>query len=136
MRERGETKVTLRGRWSLRGPLSPGDTFELTCDGQTYDVVVAGNGNFTPAHDVDSRRIFVPTWFGEGTVTITNTVTVTGQEDVFVEPPLHKGNATRDRRTSTTCTYATTFSFPDEETGALLIGAFSGSVGGFHTPAR
>ena len=43
---------------------------QLSCGGTTYEVVVAGNGNWTPAHDTDSNVIFIPTWFGDfhGTV--------------------------------------------------------------------
>ena len=43
----------------------------LSCDhGASYEVVVAGHGNWTPAHDSNSNTVFVPTWFGDfhGTV--------------------------------------------------------------------
>ena len=34
----------------------------ITCDnGHTYDAVVNGNGQFSPAHDVNSRAVLVPT---------------------------------------------------------------------------
>ena len=47
-----------------------GPVTELTCEGTTYETVVAGNGNWTPAHDSDSNVMFIPTWFGDfhGTV--------------------------------------------------------------------
>ena len=115
-------------------PVSTGETFQLTCGGETFDVVVSGGGNFTPAHDVNSTTMFVPTYFGEGTATITNTVT--GEVQQFVEPGGSKGSATKERRTSTECTYSTTFEFPDEVTGDLLVGVFSGTVAGFYTPTR
>lgn len=44
-------------------PLNAKDSFAFpaTCDdGQTVQVVVNGNGNFTPAHVVGSTAVFVP----------------------------------------------------------------------------
>lgn len=120
---------------ALADPLTPGsETFELMCGGDAYEVVVAGNGSFTPAHDVDSNRVFVPTYFGEGTSIITNVDT--GEVEEFIEPAEQKGKSTKARSTSAVCTFSTTFEFHDEETGEHFIGTFSGSVGGFYTPNR
>jgi hypothetical protein len=43
-------------------PLNAKDSFAFpaTCDGQTVQVVVNGNGRFTPAHVVGSMAVFVP----------------------------------------------------------------------------
>jgi hypothetical protein len=37
----------------------------LTCDGETYGVTIAGNGNWAPARDSDSTIVFHPTAFGQ-----------------------------------------------------------------------
>jgi hypothetical protein len=46
-------------------PINAKNTLNVTatCDGQTVDVVVIGNGDFTPAHVVGSTEVFVPTSF-------------------------------------------------------------------------
>lgn len=117
-------------------PLTPrSDTFELVCGGETYEVVVAGNGLFTPAHDVDSTTVFVPTTFGETHIT----VRTAGSGEVigeFTDPAVWKGRATKDRGTSASCTYSFVFEFYDEELGELLLVTVNGSVEGFSTPAR
>ena len=37
-----------------------GDTFTLTCGSTSYQVWSNGNGEWTPAHDTASGRVFVP----------------------------------------------------------------------------
>ena len=117
-------------------PLTPGsETFELMCDGETHEVVVSGNGLFTPAHDVDSNTVFVPTMFGDTDVTVA--IADTGEVlDQFTDPAVSKGNASRERRTSTSCTYTIVFEFHDEELDEHLRITAAGSVEGFYTPAR
>ncbi|MGY1617216.1 hypothetical protein ACI797_10775 [Geodermatophilus sp. SYSU D00691] len=44
-----------------------GDVFSLTCGGATYEIVVAGNGQWTPAHVIGSTEIFVPVTIGDFT---------------------------------------------------------------------
>jgi hypothetical protein len=114
------------------GPRS--DAFDLTCDGTTYAVAVAGNGLFTPAHDTDSTTVFVPTMFGETTVTVA--LAETGEViDEFTDAPAAKGQAHRQRSTSMSCVYTTVFEFHDEELDEDLLVTVVGSVDGFSTPA-
>ena len=48
------------GAAALADP-SRGDRFTLTCGGTSYQVVVSpGNGEWTPAHDTGSNKVFVP----------------------------------------------------------------------------
>ena len=117
-------------------PLTPAsDTFDLVCGGDTFEVVVSGNGLFTPAHDVDSNTVFVPTSFGDTDVTVR--IADTGEViDEFTDPAMWKGKATKERRTSTSCTYTIVFEFHDEELEEHLLITASGSVEGFYTPAR
>src|SRR2546426_11397494 len=46
---------------------------QAVCGTQTYNVVVNGNGEFTPAHLIGSTLVFIPTAFN-----ITSTFTPTG----------------------------------------------------------
>ena len=54
--------------------------------------------------------------------------------DQFTDPAVSKGNATRERRTSTSCIYTIVFEFHDEELDEHLLIAAFGSVDGFYTP--
>jgi hypothetical protein len=77
---------------------------ELTCGTTTFDVTTNGQGEFTPAHDVDSNRVFHPVAFGafHGSVYDTSGVLV----DQFTDP----GGSTKGRSGKTkdlvTCTYS------------------------------
>ena len=117
-------------------PMPPGsDTFELTCGSETYEVAVSGQGLFTPAHDVNSNTVFVPTAFGDTHVVVS--VADSGEVlDEFTDPAMWKGKATKERRTSTSCTYTIVFGFHDEELDEHLLFTATGSVEGFYTPAR
>jgi hypothetical protein len=112
-----------------------GDVVPVVCDnGVTYEVAVNGNGAFTPAHDLASTTILVPTAFGEfrGTVTDSDGNVI----DEFVDPPMTKGSSgNHARATTTSCTYTITDSFDDPELG-LLTFTGEGSVTGFVTPVH
>jgi len=41
----------------------------LTCDGESHDVTIAVNGDWSPARDNDSTAVYHPTAFGEVTRT-------------------------------------------------------------------
>ena len=80
-------------------------TIPVVCDnGHTYDVVVNGNGVFTPAHDIDSTAILVPVSFGPFTGTVRN---AQGQiVDTFTEPGSEKGQAAKGLTDPVGCTYS------------------------------
>ena len=59
---------------SVSADPKPNIAVTLTCDGQDYDIVVAGNGAWTPAHDLNSTLVGVPIAFGEFTGVFTPTV--------------------------------------------------------------
>jgi hypothetical protein len=106
-----------------------GEVFPLDCDnGETYTVVVKGNGEFTPGHDLDSTTVLVPVSFGEFTGTVTdpdgNVV------DTITEPEAAKGESAEGLEDPVTCTFSTSF----EDDG--LTFTFSGSVVGRVTPGR
>lgn len=126
--------VSLAGAGVATADPSRGDTFPLECDnGSTYEVVVTSNGEFSPAHDLLSTSMLIPTAFGEFHVTLTDADgNVIEQE---TEPPSIKGNASRQRTSSTTCTFTLSDSFEDPDLG-LLTFTVEGSVTGFVTPVR
>jgi hypothetical protein len=103
--------------------------FDLVCDdGTTTEIVVNGNGNWTPGHDLGSNAIFVPVSFGEVTGTVTDTEG--DVVDTFTEPPATKGSG---KHADLQCMFSGTFSFPDPDLGLLTV-TVSGDVAGFRTP--
>lgn len=114
-------------------------TIPVTCDGQTFQVVVNGNGRFTPAHVVGTNQNFVPVSFGQTTFTVRNS-----QGQVIVsetEPPETKGRGRAGQsRELVTCSFNFTQPVSPEDAGEFPPGAatftVSGTVTGFFTPAR
>lgn len=101
---------------------------DLECDGTTHEVVVNGNGRWSPAHDAHSNAIFVPVWFGEITGTVTDSEgTVI---DTFTDSPMTKGAG---KHAEIHCTFTDTGTFDDPELGELTF-SVTGEVAGFVTP--
>jgi len=44
----------------------------LVCGGVTYQTVTKGQGRFTPAHDVATNAVLVPSQFGAATIVVTD----------------------------------------------------------------
>lgn len=115
-----------------------GEVFDVVCDnGNTYPIVVNGNGEFTPGLDTSSTTVLVPTSFSGFTFVVTNEA---GEVVFFEEDPTTstKGSsAKKQRATTTTCSFSASETFEDPELGeGVLTGTFSGVVSGFVTPAR
>lgn len=111
-------------------------SFEVpaVCDnGVSYEFLVAGNGEFTPAHDKESNTLLVVTGFGEAHGVLTDDEG--NVLDEFTDPAVSKGNATKGRKTSVTCAFSFEESFTDPDLG-LLHFSFEGTAVGFLTPAR
>jgi hypothetical protein len=109
----------------------------VTCDdGQTYNVVVAGNGDFTPGHVVGSNSMFIPVEFGQFTAT------AQPSGAVFSEPGPAKGQSAKNGQDLVTCSFGDTFPVTPEEAEEFGLPAgtthvdFAGTVTGFFTPAR
>jgi hypothetical protein len=95
--------------------------FPANCAGQTVQVVVNGNGEFTPAHVVGSTAVFVPQAF-DLTFEFTPTGGTTETEtDTSSKPNVHGDLVT--------CSFDVTQTFPE--------GSFHlfGTATGFFTPA-
>ena len=88
----------------------PNSDVTLTCDGQDYDIVVAGNGAWTPAHDLNSTLVATPIAFGEFNGVFTPTG---GTPQPFTDPPFAKPNPPRTRNLIIECTYTVSGAFPD-----------------------
>jgi hypothetical protein len=98
-------------------------TFPATCDdGQTVQVVVNGNGDFTPGHVVGSTAVFVLQAFD-----ITFQFTLPGEPTQSETTTRSKGNVHGDL---VTCSFDVTQTFPE---GGTIH--FFGTATGFFTPA-
>ena len=99
------------------------ELFTAVCGGQTLTVSVNGNGEFTPAHDVNSTRVFVPTAFN---ITFTFTPSDGSPAESETDTSAKKGPV----KNPVTCSLPlqTVFSGPE---GTATI---EGTVTGFWTP--
>ena len=106
-----------------------GDVIPLECDnGQSYRVVVNGNGEFTPGHDLDSKANLIPLEFGPFTGTVTNSEGEVVEE--INEPGSSKGRSAKNAKNAVTCTVE----FSNTEDGLTFEG--SGTVVVRITPAN
>jgi hypothetical protein len=116
--------------WGAPALADPSHSFPITlvCDGVTYQTVGEGNGDFTPVHDLNSNKVFVPHAFGPFTGTIYddhgNVV------DSETDPAQTQGSGKQPNDMS--CTYSFTWvsdgSDPGFPAGYSFVGA--GSVTG------
>jgi hypothetical protein len=97
-------------------------TFPATCDGQTVQLVVNGNGEFTPAHVVGSTALFIPEAFN-----VTFEFTLPGEPTQSETDTSSKPNVHGDL---VTCSFDVTQTFPEGGTIHLF-----GTATGFFTPA-
>jgi hypothetical protein len=98
-------------------------TFPATCDdGQSVQVVVNGNGEFSPAHVVGSTAVFIPEVFD-----VTFEFTLPGGPTQTETDTSSKHNVHGDL---VTCSFDVTQTFPEGGTIHLF-----GSATGFFTPA-
>jgi hypothetical protein len=98
---------------------------QALCGSQTVNVVVNGNGTFTPAHVVGSTRMFIPT-----ALSLTFTFTPTGGTAQTNTQNVHKASPTH--RGTVTC------SIPMQtlQSGPQGTATIQGSVTGFFTPVK
>ena len=97
-------------------------SFPATCDGRTVQLVVNGNGEFTPAHVVGSTAVFIPEAFN-----VTFEFTLPGEPTQSETDTSSKPNVHGDL---VTCSFDVTQTFPEGGTVHLF-----GTVTGFFTPA-
>ena len=97
-------------------------SFPATCDGQTVQLVVNGNGEFTPAHVVGSTAVFIPEAFNVTFEFILPGEPTQSETDTSSKPNVHGDLVT--------CSFDVTKTFPEGGTVHLF-----GTVTGFFTPA-
>lgn len=104
------------------------DSFPIVCDnGSTYTAWGNGNGEWTPAHDLNGTATFVPAGFGDFTGTAYdpegNVV------DSFVLPAtMKKGQHDYDTRCFFSFDYVSDGSDPDQPAGYRFVGSGSAYV--------
>lgn len=106
-----------------------GDTFTLVCNGTSYQVATPpGNGDFTPALDLGSNRVFIPHAFGAFTGTIRDASGAV--VDSFTEPAGAQGSGKQKNDVSCSFTFheVSDGSEPDFPAGYTFDG--SGTVTG------
>ena len=125
------------GATSAGADPNPNDTFELTCGSTTYDVSTGnGNGEFTPAFDTESNRVFHPTAFGDFTGTVYD---VEGNvvDEFTEEGDVVKGSSGK-KKDVVECEYLfddiSDGSDPEFPEGYRFVGG--GDVTGYWTPAE
>jgi hypothetical protein len=93
------------------------------CGSQTVDVVVNGNGKFTPAHVVGSTKMFIPTALNlTFAFTPSGGTTTSSTQNIAKSSPTHRG--------TTTCTIP----LQTLQSGPQGTATIQGSVTGFYTP--
>jgi hypothetical protein len=98
---------------------------QALCGTQTVNVVVNGNGRFTPAHVVGSTKVFIPT-----ALNLTFTFTPTSGNPMVNTTNVQKASPTKRGTVTCTIPLQTLFSSPQGST------TIQGSVTGFFTPAK
>ena len=109
---------------------TPAQATTLSCDGQTYDVVLTeSNGQWTPAFDTASNRVFKPIGFLEAHYSITVLdgpmagYTESGTDDTAaVKGGLRKGQDVVE------CSFESSFSGFDDYAGGNVEGSWGGTV--------
>jgi hypothetical protein len=96
-----------------------------TCDGQSAQAVVNGNGEFTPAHVIGSTAVFIPTAFN-----LTFSFTPTGGTTQSETDTSAKAHQPSNAVTCELPAALNTFTSPE---GTFTL---SGFVTGFFTPAN
>lgn len=99
----------------------------LDCgDAGTFDVVVNGNGEWTPGHLLDGNGVVVPVAFGESTFVARDAEG--NVVDEGSEPATSKGNAKARGRERVTCSF--TLIFVEDGITATVTGTVTGFMTG------
>ena len=109
-------------------PVGARDSLPLTVDcgsAGSFDVTTNGNGNWTPAHDLNSTTMLIPVAFGPSTSTLTDSEGNIVDQQTDAGGP--KGSANPAGRTLLDCSFSGGASFDD------LTFTLEGTVTGFVT---
>jgi hypothetical protein len=93
----------------------------------TFDVVVNGNGQWTPGHLLSGNGVVVPLSFGEQSITVRDAEG--NVVDEATQPAMSKGHGARARgREQVTCNFTATFE--DEGLTITVTGSVTGFIAG------
>ncbi len=116
---------------AVAGPVNAPDAIQFTVEcgeAGTFQVVGNGNGQFTPAHDLNSNRVLIPVAFGPITFTVRDAEGNVIFEETEAEAA--KGNGTvPPGRTPASCSFSASFPTPEGDT-ATLTGTATGFISG------
>jgi len=123
--------LALAAGLSSAAPVNAPRATPITIDcgsGGTFEVVTVGNGEFTPAHDVNSNRVLIPVSLGPTTFTARDAEgnVVFEETDTSVRT---KGRARPRGRTLLNCTFTLTFPMEEGQT-ATVTGTAIGFISG------
>jgi hypothetical protein len=113
---------------AMADPPLRGNPVEVTCGSDTFEVVVAGNGSWTPAHDLNSNKVWQPVAFDNEFFRVFNAKTgelivQEGPGDLVVKMGNRNGVKTQN------CSFSGSDGpFFDEELGFEIRIEFSGDV--------
>ncbi|HWC22231.1 MAG TPA: hypothetical protein VG502_08045 [Flexivirga sp.] len=111
-------------------PANAPNSFPITLmcdDGSSYQVVSNGNGNWTPAHDLNGQTVLIPLAFGMQTFTVYDASgNIIDQESV---PPSTKTAVNANKQATKSCTFSGSQTAPDGTRFEI-----NGSVIAFATP--
>jgi hypothetical protein len=123
--------AALAGGTAVAAPVNAPNAQVVTLDcgeASTFDVVVNGNGPFTPGHLLDGNGVLIPVAFGDATIVVRD---ASGEVvDTITDPGFTKGRARARGRERITCTFTDSFT----EDGLTIT--ISGSVTGFAAGPR
>jgi hypothetical protein len=111
-----------------------GDAFDLTCGSTTYQVLVNGQGNWTPAHDTHSNLVFVPHAFQGFSGTVYDPAG--NVVDTFSDPGIETQGSGKQKN-DMSCTFGFSYvsdgSNPDDPPAGYTVsgsGGVSGQIAG------
>jgi hypothetical protein len=103
--------TALVGGPAMADPRLRGNPVEVICGSDKFEVVVAGNGAWTPAHDVNSNKVWQPVAFGNEVFKVFEDgvlVVEEGPGDLLVK------NGNREGVKTQTCTFSGSDEFLEE----------------------
>jgi len=104
-------------------------TVALDCgEAGTFEVVVNGDGAWSPGHDLNSNAILIPVAFGAETTTVRDAEGNVIDESTRPAMTKGQGKARASHRNPIACTY--TLSFTEDGTTITVSGSVTGFIAG------
>lgn len=123
--------VTLTAGTAAAAPVNApnAQTVALDCgEAGTFQVVVNGDGAWSPGHDLNSNAILIPVSFGEETATVRDAEGNVIDESTRPAMTKGQGKARAQHRNPIACTY--TLSFTEDGNTITVSGSVTGFIAG------